>query len=98
MCLKYNSGSLKTQSNDANYHRLVKILKFSTTKMQYAHDNQEDFTWVVTGLKGRGKEVDKYFGICGANSQEDYGATNNEPNNHEEHQHSNPLQQNISYN
>jgi len=35
--------------------------------------------------------VDKYFGICGANSQEDYEATNNEPNNHEEHQNSNPL-------
>jgi len=42
-------------------------------------------------LKGRGKEVDKRFGICGANSQEDYGAANNEPNNHEEHQHSNPI-------
>jgi len=29
--------------------------------------------------------VDKYFGICGANSQEDDGATNDEANNHEEH-------------
>ena len=37
MCLKYNAGSLKTQSNDANYYRIVKILKFSTTKMQCAH-------------------------------------------------------------
>jgi len=45
MCLKYNAGSLKTQSNDANYLELVKVLKFSTTKMQCAHDNQEDFTW-----------------------------------------------------
>jgi len=42
--------------------------------------------------------VEKYFGICGANSQEDYGATNKKANNHKEHQHSNPLQQNISYN
>ena len=44
MCLKYNAGSLKTQSNDANYHMLAKILKLSPIKMQYAHDNQEDFT------------------------------------------------------
>jgi len=42
--------------------------------------------------------VDKYFVICGAKSQEDYGATDNEPNNHEEDQHSNPLQQSTSRN
>ena len=28
---------------DAIYHMLAKILKFSTTKMHGAHDNQEDF-------------------------------------------------------
>jgi len=33
------------------------------------------------GSKVKGKEVDKYFGISGANNQEDYGATNNEPQN-----------------
>jgi len=31
--LKYNIGSLKTHSNDTNYHGLAKILKFSTIKM-----------------------------------------------------------------
>jgi len=36
------------------------------------------------------KRLTNVLEICGANSQEDYGATNNEPNNHEEHQHSNP--------
>jgi len=62
-------------------------------------DNQEDFTWVVAWLKGRGKEEDKCFGICRANSQEDYGATNNESkNNRKEHQYSNPLQQSTSHN
>ena len=61
-------------------------------------DNQEDFTWVVIGLKGKGKEVDKYFEICRAKSQEDYGATNDKPNRHEEHQHSDPLQQSTSHN
>jgi len=39
MCLKYNTGALKTQSNDTNYHRLAQILKFTTTKMQCAHNN-----------------------------------------------------------
>ena len=42
--------------------------------------------------------MDKYFAICGANSQEGYGVTNNEPNNYEELQHSNPSQQSISHN
>ena len=36
MYLKYTAGSLKTQSSDTNYHMLAKILKFSTTKMQWA--------------------------------------------------------------
>ena len=43
MCLKYNIGSLMTHSNDATYHRLAKVLKFSTTKMHDTQDNQEDF-------------------------------------------------------
>ena len=47
MCLKYNVGSLKTQSNEAIYHKFAKILKFSTTKMQCAYDNQEDFIRVI---------------------------------------------------
>ena len=42
--------------------------------------------------------MNKYFGIYGANSQEDYGAANNEPNNHEENQQFNPLQQSTSHN
>jgi len=79
MRLKDNSGSPKTHANDANYHKLVKILKFSTTKMHCAHDNQQDLTWVRIRLKGRGKEMDKCFWECGANSQEDYGATINRP-------------------
>ena len=47
MYLKYNTSALKTQSNDTNYHRLTKILKLSATKIQCAHDNQEDFAWIV---------------------------------------------------
>jgi len=42
MCLEYNEGSLNS-INDAFYQRLVKVLKFSTTKMQYAQENQEAF-------------------------------------------------------
>ena len=78
MCLKYNAGSLKTQSNDANYHRLVKILKFFTTKNpMYTKTIKRTFRGLYGGLKGSGKEEKKYFGTCGANSQENYGATNN---------------------
>ena len=47
MCLKYRIGSLKTYSKDAIYHILDKTLKFSTTKIQCAQDNQEDFLWVI---------------------------------------------------
>jgi len=49
MCLKYSIGSLKTHSKDAIYHMITKALKFSTTKMQCAQDNQEDFTWANVG-------------------------------------------------
>jgi len=37
---EYNIGSLKTHFKDAIYHRLDKTLKFSTTKMQCAQENQ----------------------------------------------------------
>jgi len=50
------------------------------------------------GLKGKGKERNKCFGICGAKSYKDYRAINNEPNNHEEYQHFNPLQQSTPHN
>jgi len=75
MCLKYHTGSLQTQSNEANYHMLAKILKFFTTTMHCAHENQEKFIWVERRLKGRQKKVDNCFEICGANSREDFGAT-----------------------
>ena len=42
-------------------------------------DNQEDFHWVVSGLIRNGKRGGQMFWECGANSQEDYRATNNEP-------------------
>jgi len=45
--LQYNAGSLKSQSNDAIHHKLAKILKFSTTIMQCAYDNQEVFSWFL---------------------------------------------------
>jgi len=57
MCLKYSIGSLKTHSKDAIYHMLDKALKFSTTKMHYAQDNQEDFIRVVMWARRvKGKE------------------------------------------
>ena len=37
---------------------LDKALKFSTTKIQYAQDNQEDFIWIVMRarrVKGKGQ-------------------------------------------
>jgi len=46
---------------------LAKTLKFSTTKMQCAQDNQEHFTWVVTWARRvKGKEWTNEFGQCGA--------------------------------
>jgi len=47
ICLKYNISSLKTHSNNVNYHRLAKSPKFSITKMQCTYDNLDDFSWVV---------------------------------------------------
>ena len=39
---------------------LAKTLKFATTSMQCAQDNQEDFIWVIMwAKKGQGKGVDK---------------------------------------
>ena len=99
MCLKYSTSSLKTQSNDAIYHRLVQVLKFSTIKMQRAHRQSRGlYLGCNVGLKVGGKEVDKCFENCRANNQEDYGTTNNKPNRHEEHQHSNLLQQSTAHN
>ena len=56
-------GSLKTYSKDANCHMLAKTFKFYTTKMQCAHDNQEEFRWVVMWATGfKGKEWSNQFG------------------------------------
>jgi len=39
------------------------VLKFSTTNMKYAKDNQEDFRWVVIWAKRvKGKEWKNEFG------------------------------------
>ena len=39
---------------------LAKTLKFSTTKMQCAQDNQKDFIWVIMWVgRVKVKEVDK---------------------------------------
>ena len=46
------------------------------------------FIGLYCGIKGKGKRGGQTFWKCGANGLEDYGATNNESNNHEEHQHS----------
>jgi len=46
-CLKYKIGSLKIHSKDTIYHKLDQALKFNTTKMQSAQDDQKDFIWVV---------------------------------------------------
>jgi len=43
----------------------------------------KSFYRLQCGLKGREKEMDKYFGICGANSQKDHGATDNRPSRHQ---------------
>ena len=49
-------GSLKSYSNNANYHRFVKILKSTATRMQCTHNNQEDlFLCCDMGLKVREK-------------------------------------------
>jgi len=58
----------------------IKILKFSTTKMQCAHrQSRELYLGCNVGLKVREKRSTNDLKFCVANSQEDYGATNNEP-------------------
>jgi len=43
------------------------------------------FSWVVIwAQRSKKKEIGKYFWECGANSKENYRATNNEPNYQEE--------------
>ena len=92
MCLKYNADSLKAQSNDAIHHRLVKVLKFSSTKMQCAHRQSRGlYLGCNVGLKVGEKRWTNDLKFCGANSQEDYGATNNNQNENKDYQHSNPL-------
>jgi len=62
MCLKYSIGSLKTHCKDAIYDMLDKALKFSTTKIHCAQDNQEDFTWIVMwAIRVKGKEWTNVF-------------------------------------
>jgi len=81
MCLKYNIDSLKTHSKDAIYHRLDKTLKFSTTKMQCAQDDQEDFIRVVMWARRvKGNECTNEFWKGGATSQ----ATREQPTKHQE--------------
>jgi len=85
MCLKYNEGLLKTQSNEANYHMLAKILKFSITKIQCAHIQSRGlFLGCNVGSQEGEKEVDKCFGNVELIAK-NYGAPNNEPNKVEEH-------------
>jgi len=55
MYLKHRMSSVKTPSKDANYYGLATRFKFSSTSMEYAHDNQEDFSWVVMRHKDEGK-------------------------------------------
>jgi len=59
---------------------LAKTLKFSTTRMQCAQDNQEDFIWVLMWVKMvKGKEWTNAFWQGGATSQ----ATKEQPTNHQ---------------
>jgi len=63
MCLKYITGSLKTHSKDAIYHKLDRTLKFPATKMLCAQDNQEDFIPIVMWARRvNGKEWTIEFG------------------------------------
>jgi len=48
---------------DAIYHMLAKVLKFSTTKMHCAKDNQEDFQGLYVGLKVREKKWTNILGM-----------------------------------
>jgi len=55
--LRYSIGSLKTRSKDAIYDMLAETLKFSTTKMQRAQDDLEDFMWALMWARRvKGKE------------------------------------------
>ena len=59
---------------------LDKTLKFSTTRMQYAQDNQEDFTQVVMQARRvKGKEWTNEFGQHEVTQPSDYRATNKAP-------------------
>jgi len=67
MYLKYGLGSLKNHSKDVNYHMLTKTLKFATTKMQCAQDNQENFIWVAMWARRvRERSQKMYLGLRGA--------------------------------
>ena len=59
---------------------LAKILKFSTTKMHGAQDNQEDFLRVVMWAYREKERSEQMLWECGAISHTNYGASNTLPN------------------
>ena len=59
----------------AIYHRLAKILKFSTTKMHGTQDNQEDFAWVVMWANRQRERSELMLWECGAISHTNYGVS-----------------------
>ena len=64
-----------TQYNEAIYHKLVKVLKFSTTKMQCTYRQARGLYLGYNVGKGKGKKVDKCFWECGAKSDKNHGAS-----------------------
>ena len=80
MCLKYIEGSLITYADDAIYHMLAKILKFSTTKMHCTKDNQEDFAWVIMWAEQvRGKKWTTVLGFVELKAKKNKEQSTNEP-------------------
>jgi len=84
MCLKYNEGSLKTQSMMQSTICLPRFSNSLPLKCNVHKTIKRCFMGCDVGLKvgGRGGQM---FWRCGAKSHEDYGVTNTRPKKHQKH-------------
>jgi len=86
MCLKYNEGSLKTQSTMQSTICLPRFSNSLPLKCNVHMEIKRSFKGCNVGLKGMGKEVDKYFfGNMELKAMNHNGATNTRPKKHQVH-------------
>jgi len=85
MCLKYNTGSLQTQSMTQSTICMPRFSNSLPLKCNMYKTIKRSFMSCNVGLKVGEKRGTNVFAICGAKSQKDYGPTNNKPRKQQKH-------------